>query len=459
VNPDRLIAVALSVADGTPVKWESAGRDVSPSDRGALERLRELEALARLHASIAPVDAVVHDSIRSSLQENAETPLKWGTLEIIEKIGRGAYGDVYRARDTRLGRDVALKLLRHRDVNPEADVVREGQLLARVRHPNVVTVYGAERIDGRTGLWMELLRGETLEQELRRRGPFSAEDLLKVAAGLCNAIEAVHTAGLLHRDIKAQNAIRAEDGRLVLMDFGTGSEGEGASLLAGTPAYLAPEVLAGGQPTVESEMYALGVLLFHLATGAFPVDGSDIRSLGRAHQESRPKSLAVLRPDLPRTISAAVDRALARDPSARYSNVAEFRNSLVPPPSRRWLNSRRITVTAAAVAAAVLGVALLMNRDFVKRRARSESVSLSQIPASIQRRFHIHAPSWEGSLAVCTPPALAAVSLCDLTDGSIRAVRTPPHRAGNDRRSRICRPTANSSRTSGSLTRRSSVFA
>lgn len=415
----------MSVTDGNPVNWESAGRDVSPSDRSALERLRDLEGLARLHANVSSFDAVVHDSIRSSVQENAETPLKWGTLEILEKIGRGAYGDVYRARDPRLGRDVALKLLRHRD-SPEADVVREGHLLARVRHPNVVTVYGAERIDGRTGLWMELLRGETLEQELRRRGSFSAEDLVRVATDLCNAIEAVHTAGMLHRDIKAQNVIRAEDGRLVLMDFGTGSEGEGPSLLAGTPAYLAPEVLAGAQPTVASEMYALGVLLFHLATGAFPVDGSDIPSLGRAHQESRPKSLAVMRPDFPRRISAAVDRTLARDPSVRYSNVAEFRKSLLPLPSQRRLNSRRITVTAAAITAAVLGVAVLLNRDFVRRRrAVSEPVSLSQIPASIQRRFHIRAPSWEGSLATCTPYGPGAVSLCDLTDGSIRAVRTP----------------------------------
>jgi hypothetical protein len=135
----------------------------------------------------------------------------------------------------------------------------------------------------------------------------------------------------------------------------------------------------------------------------------------------------VLRPDLPRRISAAVDRALVRDPSVRYSNVAEFRKSLLPLPSRRRLNSRRITVTAAAISAAVLVVTVLLNRDLVsRRRAVSESVSLSQIPASLQRRFHIHAPSWEGSLAVCTPPALAAVSLCDLTDGSIRAVRTPP---------------------------------
>jgi serine/threonine protein kinase len=424
VKPDRLLEVALSLTDGHPVDWESAGVDVSASDRAALARLRQLEALGRLHAVSAGTAADAHDSIDFDSDEGA-APLRWGPLEIIEQIGGGSYGDVYRARDARLGRDVALKLLRHRDLSSDADVIREGHLLARIRHPNVVTIYGATCIDGRVGLWMELLRGETLEQELRRRGPFSASQLRQVAVDLCSAVHAVHSAGMLHRDIKAQNVMRAEDGRVVLTDFGTGSDAESAFLFAGTPAYLAPEVLAGGAPSVASDLYAVGVLLFHLATGSFPVDGSDIPSLLRAHRTSGPKSLATVRPDLPRGIRGSIDRALAIEPSARPASVAHFRDCLLQRSRPQHVSSRVLGLVALPLSVVALVTAVVIKGGRHNRGEVPQSVTLTQIPASIQRRFSIQAPSWEGSLATCTPFGRSALSLCNLTDGSIRAVRTP----------------------------------
>jgi serine/threonine protein kinase/Tol biopolymer transport system component len=425
VSTDPLLDLALKLTDGAPVDWDAAQGDAVAADRAVVERLHQLSELAALHAAVGPAEPV-HESIRSEQSEHPEMPLKWGPLEILDKIGRGSYGDVYRARDPRLGREVALKLLRRPAGGTPSVLIHEGHLLARIRHPNVVTVYGADEFDGRTGLWMELVPGETLEEELRRRGPFSAEDLLKVAADLCGAVEAVHAAGLLHRDIKAQNVIRAEDGRFVLMDFGTGSDGEGGSApaLAGTPVYLAPETFAGAAPTTASDVYALGVLLFHLATGAYPIDGSDIMALGRAHAKGPSKSLVVLRADYPRAVAAAIDRALAPDPLARFGDVAQFRSSLSQS-ARRGFGPRRIAIATAALLAAGVAVALLLNPGVFSWRAGSPSVSLSQVPLSIQRRFNIRAPSWEGSLATCTPLGPGAVSLCNLTDGSIRAVRTP----------------------------------
>src|SRR6185436_17857284 len=132
--------------------------------------------------------------------------------------------DVYRARDTRLGRDVALKVLRTRDVinSASTSLVREGHLLSRVRHANVVTVYGADCVNGQIGLWMELIEGETLEQEVRRRGALEPTEVGQIGAVLADALEAVHLAGLVHRDVKAQNVMRDRAGRLVLMDFGSG---------------------------------------------------------------------------------------------------------------------------------------------------------------------------------------------------------------------------------------------
>ncbi len=358
---DDLIELALKLTDGDPVDWNAAQRDVADVDRAVVERLQQLGQLAAFHLVTGAEAPAPQDSIRSSATAAPDEPVKWGPLEILDKIGRGSYGDVYRARDPRLGRDVALKLLRESAIASQSVLVHEGHLLARIRHPNVVTVHGADRFDGRTGLWMELLRGETLEEELTRAGPFSTDALLTVATDLGSAIDAVHAAGLLHRDIKAQNVVRTDDGRLVLMDFGAGSEGGDTSVssLAGTPAYLAPEVLAGAPPSVSSDVYAFGVLLFHLATGGYPVEGPDITSLRRAHQEGTPTSLASERADLPREVCAAVDRATARDPADRFSSVAEFREALRQTTSPRGIRSRiaalgRRPLQAAAATAACL---------------------------------------------------------------------------------------------------------
>ena len=351
--PDHLIELALKLTDGASVNWEAAHQEVSEADRDVLGRLRQLGELAAFHAST-----------RAFESECLDDPLTWGPLEILDKIGRGSYGDVYTAHDPRLGRDVALKLLREPPDTSQSVLIHEGHLLTKVKHVNVVTVYGADRFGGRTGLWMELLDGETLEDELKRSGPFSAESLLKVAQDLGSAIQAVHSSGLLHRDIKAQNAIRTAEGRLVLMDFGAGSDSAGMATraLAGTPAYLAPEVLDGAAPSLSSDVYAFGVLLFHLATGTFPVEGSDLASLRRAHREGGPKRLADSRSDLTRELSAAVDRATSRDPASRFSGVGEFLEALPRAVRDRRANTRRLTVAMLAATSVLTAAGWLWHR-------------------------------------------------------------------------------------------------
>src|SRR4029077_3080841 len=123
----------------------------------------------------------------------------------------------------------------------------EGRLLARVRHPNVVTVYGVAAHEQRVGLWMELVRGATLEQQLGAHGPLSAREAALIGIDLCRALAAIHAAGLIHRDVKAQNVMREDGGSIVLMDLGTSREADGRLTrsvpeLAGTPLYLAPEI-------------------------------------------------------------------------------------------------------------------------------------------------------------------------------------------------------------------------
>src|SRR4051794_20771964 len=235
MDPDRLTDIAVAVADLAPIDWDAVEAEiVDAAGRRTLRRLRLLETIVRASVTFAP---------GGSGTSSTNTPQVWGPFTIFDCIGRGTFGDVYRAHDRRLDRVVALKLLRpdrEFDTRITSEVIDEGRLLAKVRHQNVVMVHGAERIDGRVGLWMEFVDGRTLEQELRATGPLSPASVIAIGIALCDALSAVHKAGLLHRDLKAQNVMRAADGRLLLTDFGAGRLLEGAGSpddvpLAGTP--------------------------------------------------------------------------------------------------------------------------------------------------------------------------------------------------------------------------------
>ena len=211
---------------------------------------------------------------------------------------------------------MALKLLRRgRGPDEVAGGVNEGRLMARVRHPHVVAVHGADCRDGRVGLWMEFVDGRSLEEELGANGPLPEQDVVAIGRDLCAALEAIHRAGLLHRDLKTHNVLRDRDGRVLVTDFGAGLEvrlGESERELAGTPLYLAPEVLNGAAASTRSDIYCVGVLMFHLLTASYPVTGRSLEEVWAAHRDRRRQSLAGVRPDLtPRTV-AIVERALTR---------------------------------------------------------------------------------------------------------------------------------------------------
>src|SRR6185503_15538567 len=226
--------IAGAVLDSEEVDWATAESSADESARPFIRHLRLVASVGQLHRSIEP------PAPSASSREGAGD--QWGHLRLIEQIGRGTFGEVFRAWDTRLDREVALKLLpaASSPTGHESTITHEGRLLARVRHPNVVTIYGAEQIGDRVGLWMEFVRGRTLEQALKT-GETRARDVVHIGIELCRAVSAVHAAGLLHRDIKAHNVMRADDGRTVLMDFGAGADlADGAPAVpAGTPLYLA----------------------------------------------------------------------------------------------------------------------------------------------------------------------------------------------------------------------------
>ncbi len=339
--------ISFQVADGHPVDWEEAldgatddhERNIiaslrviesvaqlpdapgSPSETGALGSNTDLQATATLNASHAP----------SSFHLGT-----WAHLEVREKLGEGGFAEVYRAWDSRLDREVALKLLKA-DCLPgttsASRVIKEGRFLAKLRHPNVVTVYGAETHGGRVGLWMEFVRGRSLEQVLADRGPFGAREAALIGIDLCRALSAVHRAGVVHRDVKAQNVMREEGGRILLMDFGAGievaGEGEGRdTTISGTPLYLAPELFGGEPATERSDVYSLGVLLYRLVTGAFPIEATSWSELHGKHARREATLLRDRRSDLPDTFVKVVERATAWEPHERFATAGAMEQSL-----------------------------------------------------------------------------------------------------------------------------------
>ena len=251
----------------------------------------------------------------------------WGSLKLIQRVGQGSFGEVYRAFDTTLEREVALKLLLPRGEDKETEakaLLREARALARVRHPNVVPVYGVDSHDGRVGFWSDFVHGKTLSALLAAEGPFGAREAALIGIDLCKAVGAVHAAGLLHRDIKAANVMREAGGRILLMDFGLTHDNNAAQLLSGTPVYMAPELLAGAPATTATDIYALGVLLFHLLTGKYPVDGSSIREIKSAHESGGRQTLLDVRPDLPAQLAHVVEIAANAEPSKRYRSAGQM---------------------------------------------------------------------------------------------------------------------------------------
>ena len=183
---------------------------------------------------------------------------------------------------------------------------------------------------------MELIEGKTLREEVAYGSNLSANDAREIGIALCDALEAVHGAGVIHGDIKAHNVMRESGGRIVLMDFGAArlrdpEQQEAKELLAGTKQYMAPELFDLEEPTVASDIYALGVLLFFLVSGRYPVRGATGNEIEKAHQRDAPKlSLRRLRPDLPEDFATVVERALSRSRFERHGSATELRSELGP---------------------------------------------------------------------------------------------------------------------------------
>ncbi len=303
---------------------------------------------------------------------DADTLERWGPFEHLQRVGRGSFGEVYRAFDPTLQRHVALKLLLPSEL-PGLDataMLDEARAMAKVRHPNVVPIYGVGTHEGRSGFWSDFVQGKTLSDLLSTHGPFGPREAALMLIDVCKAVSAVHAAGFVHRDIKAGNVMREEGGRILLMDFGlTHARGtEGPS--SGTPVYMAPELFTGHPATNVTDIYALGVLLFNLLTGSYPVEGSGSAELRRAHAAGVRRTVIDVRPDLPERLAHAVGTALAVDPAQRFATaglmIAALSDAIgmggVVAPAAPVVPRRRSRWWLLAPAAGLLAAATLLPR-------------------------------------------------------------------------------------------------
>jgi tetratricopeptide (TPR) repeat protein len=327
-DPLSLTSLIEAVADGGALDDSVDEEALTVEDRRLLRHLRLVASVAEVHRSLPSEPASPSDSGADDRFAGGKPRRRWGNLELIEKVGEGAFGTVWRARDVLLETEVALKIVEDGsdDQSVRHRVLQEGRALARLRHPSVVSVYGVEEHNGAVGLRMEFIRGTTLEQYVADHGPYGAAEAALIGEDVCRALAAVHSAGLVHRDVKAQNVMREEGGRVVLMDLGSGrlqTDVHGAGL-AGTPLCLAPEVLNGAEATERSDLYSLGVLLFHLVTNDYPVRARSIDELRHAHARGLARSLHDLRPDLPRSFVRAVERALDPTPANRFASAGDM---------------------------------------------------------------------------------------------------------------------------------------
>ena len=290
--------------------------------------------------------------------------------EIVGSLGEGGMGHVYRARDTTLQRDLALKVIRPESLTAvgKERFLREARACSRINHPNIITVYAAGEENGHPYMAMELISGKTL-RDIIDESPITWQQAVRWVADIADALSRLHQEGIVHRDLKPENVMVTGDGLVKLMDFGIAHIAASATLTMegtslGTVFYMSPEQAAGKKADARSDIFSLGTVLYEMLTGEFAFKGEHPMAVMYSITNTKPRGLDEIKPELPPELGEIVEHAMDKSPESRYADAAQLRDALKKllsgaKPGPPAVVLRFVLPGAALIAAAIVGYALL----------------------------------------------------------------------------------------------------
>ena len=365
----ELIELAARISDGESVDWPHIEQQLINDDPALLEGMKTLELLYQTLQ-------------KTSTDPVADLELKqWGHLELDELVGFGAFAVVYGAFDPVLKRPVALKLnTRIGSTRQTEEWIREARRLARVQHPNVLAVHGADIHHGIPGLWCDRIEGATLA-DLGSKGPLPFGRLLDIADALVGAVRAVHQAGLVHGDIKPANIMLESNERLILMDFGASEHirsDQSVADKAGSPLAMAPERFAGAPLSFAVDTFGIGVVLYYLLEGRYPMSGNTAQDIQQLWQETRKPAFDQ---STPSAFKQLILSLLSIDPKQRpeLSAVAQQIEHIRSTPARR----RRRAGIAAVMLILATALGFSLNAWKSAEQSRKQAVAVNEFLASV----------------------------------------------------------------------------
>ena len=348
--------------------------------------------------------------------------------EVVRKLGSGGFADVFLANDRLLGRQVALKVLSNRYAHDEQFVERfrrEASNAAGLNHPNIVQIYDRGEAEGTYYIAMEYLEGRTLKEVIVKYAPLSSDLLVSVAVQIVEALRFAHRRDVIHRDIKPQNIIIDNDGRVKVTDFGIARAGSASTMTAagsilGTAHYFSPEQAQGQPVEAASDLYSLGVVMYEMATGTLPFDGDNPVSIAMKHVHDMPPAPRTLNPAIPENLEAVILRSLGKRPVDRYLTAQAMLDDLrrvqqgEPVVAPSGFTEEVTRVMAPAVVAAAAGAAGQAQATQVRRRPPD---MLGPVIESEERPGRPRSV-WPWVLVIVLIVALAAAAYVILTNWS-----------------------------------------
>lgn len=280
-----------------------------------------------------------------------------GRYEVVSHIGQGGMADVFLAVDTILNRQVAIKILRADLSSDTVSILRferEAQAAASLAHPNIVEIYDVGEYKDHHYIVMEYIAGKTLKQVIRSRGPLVNEEAVDIMKQLCSAVAEAHSRGIIHRDIKPQNVIVKADGSLKILDFGIATALGSVQLtqannVMGSVHYLAPELAKGEPASFQSDIYALGIVLYEMLSGDVPYKADQAVQVALKHMREPMPSVRAINSTVPQSLENIITRCTAKDPSLRYPNAEEMLVDVSTCLRPERLNERRLLVKETTV--------------------------------------------------------------------------------------------------------------